>query len=306
MRAQLAGLLAHEHAPLALAQQASGVRRPGAAVHRACSTTGTASLAAGRRRHAGRRAGHRRCLPAEPTNYPLAVSVDDTGDRVRPSPTQVAAPGDPAQVCALLHTALVSLVTALEHAPATPLRQVQVLGEAERAQVLTGLERHRGCQVPAGDGAGAVRGAGGARARMRWRWPAGSVSCQLRGAGCAGGAAGAGAAGRLGRGRRRWWRWCLERSAGAGGGDAGGAEGGGGVPAGGSGVPGGADRRSCWPTRAPAVVVSRGGRLAGLPAWRGAGGGGWMTRLVAGGAGGGGWPVRRPGGGGGGRRSWRT
>ena len=69
-------------------------------------------------------------------------------------------PADPAQVCALLHTALAGLAAALEDAPATPLRAVQVLGEAERAQVLDGWN-DTAAPVPAGHGAGAVRGAGG-------------------------------------------------------------------------------------------------------------------------------------------------
>jgi len=61
----------------------------------------------------------------------------------------VVAPGDPQLVCALLHTAVGSLAAALEHAPATPLRLVQVLGAGERAQVVAGWN-DTACQVPGG------------------------------------------------------------------------------------------------------------------------------------------------------------
>ena len=50
------------------------------------------------------------------------------------------APGDPGLVCGLLQTALGSLVTALEHAPGTPLRQIQVLGEARAGAGPGGVE----------------------------------------------------------------------------------------------------------------------------------------------------------------------
>ena len=44
---------------------------------------------------------------------------------------------------------MTSLVTALEHAPATPLDQVQVLGPAERAQVVRGWN-DTAAEIPAG------------------------------------------------------------------------------------------------------------------------------------------------------------
>src|SRR5262249_19112107 len=76
MRSQLAGLLAHEHAPLALAQQASGLP-PQAPLFTALFDY----------RHSQPRApGGGQRTPGiqqvgihERTNYPLAVAVDDTG-----------------------------------------------------------------------------------------------------------------------------------------------------------------------------------------------------------------------------------
>ena len=56
---------------------------------------------------------------------------------------------------------MAGLVAALRDAPVTPLRQVQVLDAAERAQLIAGWNQ-TAVAVPSGDVAGAVRGAGGA------------------------------------------------------------------------------------------------------------------------------------------------
>ena len=69
------------------------------------------------------------------------------------------APADPGLVCALVHTAAAGLIAALEHAPGTPLRQVPVLDEAQRWQLVAGWN-DTAAPVPAGDG-GAVAGRAG-------------------------------------------------------------------------------------------------------------------------------------------------
>ncbi len=141
MRSQLAGLLAHEHAPLVVAQQASGLPAQlplfTALLDYRHSQPQPAQPAQqpGDSTHNG--SGIQRIATREHTNYPLAIAIDDTGTGFGLT-VEVVAPGDPALVCALLHTALDSLVTALEHAPATPLREVRVLGGSERVQVLQG------------------------------------------------------------------------------------------------------------------------------------------------------------------------
>ena len=147
MQAQLAGLLAHEHAPLALAQQASGVAAP--------APLFTTLL---NYRHAQPPARTGGGLPglvsiemltsAGETNYPVAVSVDDTGSGFG-LVAQVVSPADGDLVCALMLTAAEGMTTVLENAPDTPLRGVPVLGPRQRQQVVAGwndTER----EVPAG------------------------------------------------------------------------------------------------------------------------------------------------------------
>ena len=138
MQAHLAGLLAHEHAPLMLAQRASGVAAP------VPLFTSILNYRHGQGRDRGQQlgaggglAGIRMLFTRDRTNYPLTVAVDDTGTGFAFTVDAVA-PGDPAQVCALLHTAAASLVSVLEDDPATPLSAVQVLDAAGREQVLAG------------------------------------------------------------------------------------------------------------------------------------------------------------------------
>ena len=133
LHAQLAGLLAHEHAPLSLAQQASGVPAPAPLF----SALFNYRHSAPQGQHAGGLAGIQVLHAADGTNYPLMAAVDDRGDGFAVT-AQAVAPAVPEQVCALLVTALDGLVTALEQAPATPLHQVAVLERAEREQLVSG------------------------------------------------------------------------------------------------------------------------------------------------------------------------
>jgi amino acid adenylation domain-containing protein len=134
MRSQLAGLLAREHASLALAQQASGLPAQLPLFTALFNFRHSQSRADG---HSPRTTGIEQIATQRGTNYPLTASVDDTGTGFALT-VDVAPPGDPAMVCDLLHTALDGLVTALRDAPGTPLRELQVLGAAQRAQLVDG------------------------------------------------------------------------------------------------------------------------------------------------------------------------
>ncbi|CPG88679.1 non-ribosomal peptide synthetase [Burkholderia pseudomallei] len=121
----------HEHAPLVLAQRCSGVpaqtplftsllnyRYSKPKVAAAHIADGIELLD-----------GHER------TNYPVSVDIDDHGDdfKIR---AQAAASVDPARVCDFLEVALTRLVDALERDPHGALRQLDILPEVEREEVV--------------------------------------------------------------------------------------------------------------------------------------------------------------------------
>ncbi|MFD3834619.1 condensation domain-containing protein, partial [Streptomyces sp. NPDC058621] len=136
MRGQLAGLVEHEYAPLALAQQASGV--PGDTPlftsllnyrHNVVLSRGIADVSD----------GIGVVFARERTNYALTMAVDDDGEGLGLTVDAVA-PVDADAVAALMDTATESLVVALEEALAGGedrlLSGVAVLGAAERRRLL--------------------------------------------------------------------------------------------------------------------------------------------------------------------------
>ncbi|WP_181799212.1 non-ribosomal peptide synthetase [Kitasatospora acidiphila] len=136
MRQQLAELLVHEHAPLVLAQQASGVAG-GSPLFTALfnyrnGRGGATELGAG----LGTGLEEVRVLADEGlTNYPLVANVDDDGNGFSLTIDAVA-PADAEQVGTMLHTCLLQLVTALEEDPQSRLSAVDVLGADERRLVV--------------------------------------------------------------------------------------------------------------------------------------------------------------------------
>ncbi|WP_338011102.1 amino acid adenylation domain-containing protein [Photorhabdus temperata] len=128
---RLAGLLAHEHASLALAQRCSGV------------TSGTPLFSALLNyRHNVQpdpldetMAGIAFLGEQERTNYPFVLSVED-GATTLGLTAQVVQPFDPESLCGYMQQALESLVEALEQAPETPVRTLEILPEAERTLLL--------------------------------------------------------------------------------------------------------------------------------------------------------------------------
>jgi hypothetical protein len=137
MQAQLARLLAHEHAPLILAQRASGVATPAPIFTSILNYRHVQSDRLKQDRGQDSRggdglAGIRPLFSRDPTKYPLMVVVDDTGTGFGFT-VDAAAPGDPGQVCALLRTCAASMVSVLEDDPATPLGAVQVLDASSSA-----------------------------------------------------------------------------------------------------------------------------------------------------------------------------
>ncbi|MFD5799698.1 AMP-binding protein, partial [Streptomyces diastatochromogenes] len=140
MRAQLAELLEHEHASLALAQRASGLAGDTplftALFNYRHNPGGTERERKDRNRGFE---GFEARFSRERTNYPLAVSVDDDGESIALAVDAVAGV-DPHAVGRLVCTAAENLVTALESAldggSQQPLSAVRVLDEAATQQVL--------------------------------------------------------------------------------------------------------------------------------------------------------------------------
>ncbi len=129
---ELIDLLGHEQASLSAAQRCSGVfgstplfstllnfrhsvPRPEAQWARASGLQVIASL--------------------ERTNYPITLSIDDLNERFRLK-AQTDCSIAPRRITEYLHTAVISLVTALEQAPETAALALTILPPSERQQVL--------------------------------------------------------------------------------------------------------------------------------------------------------------------------
>ncbi|WP_254634396.1 AMP-binding protein, partial [Mesorhizobium sp. GbtcB19] len=128
---RLAELLQHEHAPLALAQRRSGVAAGTPLFstllnyrHIAAEKMGTPSLS-----------GAEWLESEERTYYPLTLSVDDFGTELGLT-AQVVEAVSADRVIGLMQRALESLAQALEAAPETPLRALDVLPAEERELIV--------------------------------------------------------------------------------------------------------------------------------------------------------------------------
>ncbi len=129
MQVQLGGLIAHEHASLALAQKASNVPAPLPLFTSIFNYRHTAGQEPG----AGLE-GVELLFALERSNYPLTVAVDDTGPELSIT-TDAVPPIEAAQVNALMLTTVTQLAAILRDAPDTPLRQLTVLPQSEAQRV---------------------------------------------------------------------------------------------------------------------------------------------------------------------------
>ena len=132
--AELAALLRHEHAELALAQRCSGL---------AAGTPVFAALL--NYRHGDAASAGREVLPGvqflgvyDRTNYPFGLYVDDSGDGFTLT-AQIHCSVPAQQVIEQVEQTIAALVDALESAPQTPLRLLDDLPAAQRTQVLHGF-----------------------------------------------------------------------------------------------------------------------------------------------------------------------
>jgi amino acid adenylation domain-containing protein len=132
----LAELMRQEHASLALAQRCSAVPAPAPLFSALLNYRHSPSMAQGPSAEATQAwEGIQRLYVQERTNYPFTLSVSDLGEAFILT-AQAPAHIGPMRVCEFMRTALEGLVEALETAPATPARSIDVLPEAERRRVL--------------------------------------------------------------------------------------------------------------------------------------------------------------------------
>ncbi|WP_240334952.1 condensation domain-containing protein, partial [Pseudomonas syringae] len=135
---RLTGLLGHEHASLALAQRCSGVVAPAPLFsallnyrHSSVAVTDTAMAAWDGMQSLG-------LDDEERTNYPLTLNVDDLGEGFSLT-ALVASSIGAKRVCGYMHTALETLLTALEQTPQASLQGLSILPAVEREQLLAGF-----------------------------------------------------------------------------------------------------------------------------------------------------------------------
>ncbi|KAB1082354.1 amino acid adenylation domain-containing protein, partial [Neorhizobium galegae] len=137
--ARLSELLAHEHASLALAQRCSGVAAPAPLFSAllnyrhntpAMAGVGTSDVLSGMEWLGSE----------ERTNYPLTLSVEDSGEALGLT-AQVVEPISADRVCGYMQQVLEQLAEALEHAPNRPVRDLDILPAAERSYLLEDLNR---------------------------------------------------------------------------------------------------------------------------------------------------------------------
>ena len=129
---ELVELLGHEQASLALAQRCSAISGSTALFGALLNYRhGAADAQLGW----SAAAGIQTLVARERTNYPIAMSVDDSGEGFALT-AQTDRRIDPQRMTAYLHTAVRSLVQALEEQPLRAALSLSILPESERRQVL--------------------------------------------------------------------------------------------------------------------------------------------------------------------------
>ncbi|EPN30091.1 non-ribosomal peptide synthetase SyfB, partial [Pseudomonas syringae pv. actinidiae ICMP 18807] len=132
----MVGMLAHEHAQLALVQRCSALPTGAPLFNTLLNYRHSAASQVDDPASSAAWQGIEVIHAEERSNYPLTVCIDDFGDDF--GLTVQAAPGiDPQRICAYLQQALVHLVQALKQPSENALIESSVLPEAEHEQLLT-------------------------------------------------------------------------------------------------------------------------------------------------------------------------
>ena len=139
--ARLAELMAHEHASLALAQRCSGVAAPAPLFSSILNYRHNTKPAGSSADQDGAGVRGIEWLGGEErTNYPLMLAIEDYGQALGVT-AQVVHPLSADRICALMQQALDQLAEALERAPRSPVRQLDVLPYEERQLLLDAWNR---------------------------------------------------------------------------------------------------------------------------------------------------------------------
>ncbi|RXH34597.1 peptide synthetase, partial [Bradyrhizobium nanningense] len=138
--ARLAELLAHEHASLALAQRCSAIAAPAPLFSALLNYRHNTPAAISASAADDVLSGMEWLGGEERTNYPLTLSVEDFGEALGLT-VQVAEPISADRICGYMQRVLEQLAEALEHAPDTPVRKLDILPAEERTYLLEDLNR---------------------------------------------------------------------------------------------------------------------------------------------------------------------
>ncbi|MEZ2148236.1 amino acid adenylation domain-containing protein, partial [Bradyrhizobium sp. DN5] len=138
--ARLAELLVHEHASLALAQRCSGVAAPAPLFSALLNYRHNTPAAVSASAADDVLSGVEWLGGEERTNYPLTLSVEDFGGALGLT-AQVTEGVSADRVCGYMQRALEQLSEALERAPNTPVRELDILPPDERAYLSEELNR---------------------------------------------------------------------------------------------------------------------------------------------------------------------
>ncbi|HVQ09451.1 MAG TPA: amino acid adenylation domain-containing protein [Allosphingosinicella sp.] len=138
----LAGVMRYEHTPLTLAQRCSDIVPPAPLFTAIVNYRhGVAPLDSD---VPGASAGAREIQNEERTNYPLALIVDDFGDRFSLS-VQARSPIDPARMLSMTRCALASIVEALASSPRTEMASIDCIPVEDRERILPTTNRPVEC-----------------------------------------------------------------------------------------------------------------------------------------------------------------
>ncbi|WP_139281648.1 non-ribosomal peptide synthetase, partial [Vibrio aerogenes] len=140
-RQRLAELLDHEHASLALAQQCSGVSRQATLFNSMMNYRYQGGHSQQTTESGAEALRSAVVFVEENTNYPLTLTINDVADGSFSAEVQADVRIGSARVAAMFSQALNELAAVLIQTTEAPLRQLNLLPESERFQVLAGFNQ---------------------------------------------------------------------------------------------------------------------------------------------------------------------